>query len=242
MLSSSGSFSSGAPRHHPPPWIWKKMPRGDFGAMTRRLICPAGPSIAIVSARCDFGGERERAEPLQPARAHLLDGQAFRLGIETADDLGIDRGRFGGNRGGIEQAVDDDREGIVTFERETPKAAHLAARRDRIHRLDPAFARRVDLVHHVGDDAAVVRDHADHLADLRLLRAGREVDDAVLLGEAGDLRVRDIRRCGRSPSRSTARRSSPSSRHRAPRGPRSGGSPRWRAPSWRSRPRWRRRR
>ena len=47
---------------------------------------------------------------------------------------------------------------------------HLPPRRDRIDRLDHAFPRRVDLVHHVGDDAAVVRDDADHLADLRLLR------------------------------------------------------------------------
>ena len=109
MLSSSGSFSSGAPSDHPPPWMWKKMPRGDFGAMTRRLIGPAGPVDRDGLGARRFRRKRKCAEPLQPARAHLLDGQARRLGIETADDLGIDRSRLGGNGGGIEHGgVDGD--------------------------------------------------------------------------------------------------------------------------------------
>ena len=88
------------------------MPRGDCGAMTRRSIGPAGPSIVTVSARGDFGGERKRAEPLQAARAHLLDRQPLRLGVEAANDLGVDRERLGGDGGGVEQGgVDEERGG-----------------------------------------------------------------------------------------------------------------------------------
>src|SRR5713226_2589032 len=63
-------------------------------------------------------------------------------------------------------------------------------RRDWPDDLDFIAAHAVDLVHHVADDAGMVRNDADHFADLRpRLRAG-EVEHAVLLGEIGDHRLR----------------------------------------------------
>ena len=65
-----------------------------------------------------------------------------------------------------------------------------AARGHRPYHLDLPLPHPVDLVHHVGDHAAVVGDHVDHLAHLRPLRAPGEVHHRVLLGEVGYLRLR----------------------------------------------------
>ena len=57
-----------------------------------------------------FRRQRKRADPLQAARAYLLNGQAFGLGIEPAHDLVVDRAGFGRNRGRVEQrGIDQER-------------------------------------------------------------------------------------------------------------------------------------
>ena len=53
--------------------------------------------------------------------------------------------------------------------------AHAAARGDRPDHLDRCAADAVQLVHHVADDAAVVRHDVDDVAHLRALGAGGEV-------------------------------------------------------------------
>src|SRR5688572_25190845 len=55
--------------------------------------------------------------------------------------------------------------------RVTPASLHPAARGHRPYHLDLPLPHPVDLVHHVGDHAAVVGDHVDHLAHLRPIRA-----------------------------------------------------------------------
>ena len=64
--------------------------------------------------------------------------------------------------------------GEVSHARLSPSLAHLAARGDRPVDLDLAVADAVDLVDHVGDDAAMVGDDVDDLADLRPSLAERE--------------------------------------------------------------------
>src|SRR5882762_10812692 len=64
------------------------------------------------------------------------------------------------------------------------RLSYLAARRDRPGDLDRAVPDAVDLVHHVGDDAAMIGHHVDDVTHLRALGAGGEVDGAVLFREA----------------------------------------------------------
>src|SRR6266545_3804588 len=71
-----------------------------------------------------------------------------------------------------------------------PPLADASARRHRPDDLDLVAADAIDLVEHVADDAGMVGDDADHLADLRLGGRAREVDHAVLFGNVGDHRVR----------------------------------------------------
>src|SRR5882724_7400055 len=116
--------------------------------MTRSSIGPDGPAIVMVSARGDLGAAGNAPIPLMrrsrisgmvspvgsALRRLMISALTARVSAEIA---------AGSNSAGSTMNGDD-------------MLAHLPARRDRIHRLDLAFPRRVDLVHHVGDDAAMV--------------------------------------------------------------------------------------
>ena len=61
--------------------------------------------------------------------------------------------------------------------------------RDRQHADDLVAAHHHHLVHHVDDDADVVGHDAHDVADVGPRVAAREIEEAVLLGEARDLRL-----------------------------------------------------
>ena len=154
--------------HMPAGEILQFVPGEDFRLPDGRLVDADDFVADIARARADgccmTNGLSDRftcclAAPVRDRSGVAVATHCFIVPIDTPEPRKQELlDMLGGGNG---RAVGSLNPGVAS------RLPHLAARRDRPDDLDLAVADAVDLVDHVGDDAAMVGDDVDDLADLR---------------------------------------------------------------------------